>query len=56
MVLFIGVPKQGLTGKIEVFWKICEFLLVFESRAWNYNFMLLLNDMNFTKNWFGVTE
>ena len=25
MVLFLGVPEQGLTGKIDVFLKICEF-------------------------------
>ena len=56
MVLFLGVPEQGLTGKIDVFLKICEFLLVFASRAWNFNFTPLLSDMNFTKNWLCVTE
>ena len=56
MVLFLGVPEQGLTDKIDVFYKICEFLLVFTSRAWNFNFTPLLSDMNFTKNWLCVTK
>ena len=56
MVLFLDVPEQGLTGKIDVFLKICEFLLVFASRAWNFNFTPLLSDMNFTKNWLCVTK
>ena len=56
MVLFLDVPKQGLAGKIDFFEQICEFLLVFASRAWNFNITLLLSDMNFTKNWFRVTK
>ena len=56
MVLFLGAPEQGLTGKIDVFLKICQFLLVFSIRAWNFNFTPLLSDMNFTKNWLCVTK
>ena len=56
MVLFLDVLEQGLTGKIDVSQKICEFLLVFASRAWNFNFTPLLGDMNFTKNWLCVTK
>ena len=48
MVLFLGAPKQGLTDKIDIFWQIYKFLLVFASRAWDFNFTLLLSDMNFT--------
>ena len=48
MVLFLGAPEQGLTGKIDVLQQICGFLLVFENRAWNFNFTLLLNEINFT--------
>ena len=56
MVLFLGVPEQGLTVKIDGFLKICEFLLVFASRAWNFNITPLLSEMNFTKNWLCVTK
>ena len=56
MVLFLGAPEQGLMGKIDVFSQICEFLLVFASRTWNFNFTPLLSDMNFTKNWLSVSK
>ena len=47
-LLFLGAPKQGLTGKIDVLQQICGFLLVFASKVWNFNFTLLLDDMKFT--------
>ena len=56
MVLYLGTPKQELTGKIDVFLQIYEFLVVFASRAWNFNFTPLLSDMNFTKNCLCVTK
>ena len=56
MVLFLGASEQGFTVKIDIFKKNCEFLLVFASRAWNFNFTALLSDMNFTKNWLCLTK
>ena len=48
MILFLDVPEQGLTGKMDVLQQICGFLLVFAIKAWNFNFTLLLNDTTFT--------
>ena len=31
MVLFLGVPKQGLMDEKDIFQQICKFLLVFAS-------------------------
>ena len=48
MVQFLGSSEQGLIGKIDVLKQICGFLLVFASKVRNFNFTLLLNDINFS--------
>ena len=46
MVLLLGEPEHGLTGKIDVFQQICIFVC-YCSKAGNFNFTPLLNDIDF---------
>ena len=47
MVLFLGVPEQGLMGKIDVFLANLWNFACFRKQSGNFNCTLLLSDMNF---------